>query len=129
MSVVVGSETLQTLRASAALTLGYVASNSLDKGKVGTIELAFDFTKGSSSGFTFYVEESDDQTTWYEQSVYHDQPSQRADLAEVTITTTSKRLWRCNSFRRFVRVKAKGLVDITDTLLTISSALVRTVPS
>ena len=127
MATLTGAEALATLRASAVLTLAYVTStNIIDVGKAPEVLLAFNFTVGASTGFTFYVEQSDDATVWYEQSIYVS-GTLKAAIYEVTIDGTAIRTYAVPSTMRYLRVRAKALTDAGATLLAIKAKQVRAV--
>jgi hypothetical protein len=66
---------LKTLRESAVLTTSFVDSEIMNIQGANQVQLLVCFTKGNSTGCRLKVEFSEDQSTWYQESMTSEFPS------------------------------------------------------
>ena len=109
-----------TLRAAAALTLAYVASQAMCCPQAGDVDISLDFTKGSTTGMKFYIEESEDNVTFM--PVGYVDGTRTIVIDEIALgAATATFLYRATKRRPWMRVQAKGLTDIAGSSLTIKA--------
>lgn len=110
-----------TIRASAILTTGFVASSSQLIDRASQLQLLAVFTKGSSSGCQIKIEFSADGSTWVQEN------STTLSSGVLTHAVYVHQLTAAGSYiisvpimATWYRISSKALVDGTNTLLAIT---------
>ena len=115
------------LRTTAALTTSYVALDPVNCEGANTIIVDFALTKGSSTGFRFKVEKSNDATTYY-------QECEQSQSGGVTSYVLNEREYAASGSAnisieipvtsRWIKLSVKALTSGTgtDMLITFSKA-------
>jgi len=118
-----GGVSYVVIRASAVLTTGYVAANSISLENVDQLQLWIDFTVGSSSGCRIKIEYSDDDTTFYQESYYIRSGNDfQHTLVARSLLATAKLVISLPVVAKYLKVSAQAISDGTGTLLAIKAA-------
>lgn len=116
---------LRTVRPAAILTTSYVAGTVLeDVQKYNNLQLLIDFTKGSLIDAQIKVEQSLDNSDWYE--LGSDTIATGVNTLDANITLLNETQKRSVSYpinTRFIRVSAIGTGTVTDSSLKIQAIL------
>ena len=109
------------IRAAAALTTSYVASNTINVQGANQLQLLVSFTKGSSDGCRLKIEFSEDRSVWYQESVVDFLVTNDAEHAPLTrkINDTANLIMSVPISASFLKVSSQAITSGTSTSLSI----------
>lgn len=115
-----------TVREAAALTTSYVSSDSFNIQGANQLQLLVSFTKGDSAGCRLKIEFSEDESTWYQESMVSEFPSVN-DVKHTPITRkiedSANLLISVPISASFFLINAKAITSGTGTSLSISATI------
>ena len=114
-----------TVRAAAALTTSYIASDVLKIQGANQLQLLVSFTKGSSDGCKLRIEFSEDQLTWYQESVADLLATNDAEHAPLTrkINDSANLIISIPISASFLRVSSQAITSGTGTSLSVLATI------
>ncbi|MFC1714860.1 hypothetical protein ACFL6S_14425 [Candidatus Poribacteria bacterium] len=114
-----------TVRAAAALTTSYVASDTLKIQGANQLQLLVSFTKGSSDGCKLRIEFSEDQLTWYQESVADLLATNDVEHAPLTrkMNDSANLIVSIPISASFLRVSSQAITSGTGTSLSVLATI------
>jgi len=112
----------EIIRAASALTTSYVSSRVINIQGANQVQLLVSFTKGNSAGCRLKIEYSEDQTTWYQESMVSEFPSAndvKHTLVTRKIEDTGNYVLSIPVSASFFRVSAQAIMSGDNTSLSI----------
>ncbi len=109
------------IRAAAALTTSYVASNTINVQGANQLQLLVSFTKGSSDGCRLKIEFSEDRSVWYQESVVDFLVTNDAEHEPLTrkINDTANLIMSVPISASFLKVSSQAITSGASTSLSI----------
>ncbi len=113
------------VRAAAALTTSYIASDVLKIQGANQLQLLVSFTKGSSDGCKLRIEFSEDQLTWYQESVADLLATNDVEHAPLTrkINDSANFIISIPISASFLRVSSQAITSGTGTSLSVLATI------
>ena len=113
------------VRAAAALTTSYVASDSFNIQGANQLQLLAAFTKGGSNGCRLKIEFSEDESTWYQESVAEFLSGNDAKHAPLSrkIENTANLVISVPLSASFFRVSGQAITSGAGTSLSIEATI------
>ena len=115
-----------TIRESAPLTTSYITSDNFNIQGANQLQLLVSFIKGESNGCRLKIEFSEDETTWYQESMVSEFPA----VNDVKHTPITRRVEDSVNLvisipisASFFRIGAQAIALDTDTSLSILAAI------
>ena len=115
---------LKTLRESDVLTTSFVDSDVINIQGANQVQLLVCFTKGDSTGCRLRVEFSEDQSTWYQESMVSEFPSTN----DVKHTLVARRIDDTGNYAisipvsaSYLKVSVQAIDSEANTLLSIKA--------
>ena len=114
-----------TVRAAATLTTSYVASNALNIQGANQLQMLVSFTKGSSDGCRLKIEFSEDESTWYQESVADIMATNDVEHAPLTrkVNDSANLIMSVPISASFLRVSSQAITSGTGTSLSILATI------
>lgn len=109
------------IRAAAALTTSYAASDTINVQGANQLQLLVSFTKGSSDGCRLKIEFSEDRSVWYQESVVDFLATNDAEHAPLTrkINDTANLIISVPISASFLKISSQAITSGTSTSLSI----------
>lgn len=122
---------LETIRASAVLTTGYVAAtvlgpstSAMNPALHNQLNVLLKWTKGSLTSLSIKIEFSHDGTTYYQETFESIVTgTSTLSLGEYTMTTEGNYHISIPIKYNYIKVSAKGVGTVTDSLLQIDAVI------
>ncbi len=117
---------MTTVRESAPLTTSYVASDSFNIQGANQLQLLMSFIKGESDGCRLKIEFSEDESTWYQESMVSEFPAVN-DVKHTPITrkveNSANLVLSLPISASFFRISVQAITSDTDTSLSIIATI------
>lgn len=117
---------ITTVRESAPLTTSYVSSDSFNIQGANQLQLLVSFIKGESDGCRLKIEFSEDESTWYQESMVSEFPAAN-DVKHTPITrkveNSANLVLSLPISASFFRISVQAVMSGTDTSLSIIATI------
>jgi hypothetical protein len=117
---------MTTVRESAPLTTSYVSSDSFNIQGANQLQLLVSFIKGESDGCRLKIEFSEDESTWYQESMVSEFPAVN-DVKHTPITrkveNSANLVLSLPISASFFRISVQAITSGTDTSLSIIATI------
>ena len=115
-----------TIREADPLTTSYITSDSFNIQGANQLQLLISFIKGESNGCRLKMEFSEDETTWYQESMVSEFPAVN-DVKHTPITRkvedSVNLVLSLPISASFFRISTQAIISGTDTSLSILAAI------